>query len=34
VRHSLSPRQVAVHLAGGAIPWTRRRLHGKFRSAR
>jgi aconitate hydratase len=26
VRH---PRQVAVHLAGGAIPWTRRRLHGQ-----
>jgi aconitate hydratase len=26
VLHSLSPRQVDVLLAGGAIPWTRRRL--------
>jgi aconitate hydratase len=25
VRHSLSPRQVDILLAGGAIPWTRRR---------
>ena len=29
VRHSLSPRQVDVLLAGGGIPWMRRRLHGQ-----
>jgi aconitate hydratase len=29
VRHSLSPRQVDVLLAGGAIPWMRHRLHGQ-----
>jgi aconitase A len=29
VRHSLSPRQVDVLLAGGAIPWMRRRLNGQ-----
>jgi aconitate hydratase len=34
VRHSLSPRQVDVLLAGGGIPWMRRRSTGKFRSAR
>jgi hypothetical protein len=28
VRHSLSPRQVDVLLAGGGISWMRRRLHG------
>jgi aconitate hydratase len=32
VRHSLSPRQVDVLLAGGAIPWMRRRLHGQASS--
>jgi aconitate hydratase len=26
VRHSLSPRQVDILLAGGAIPWMRRRI--------
>jgi hypothetical protein len=29
VRHSLSPRQLDVLLAGGAIPWMRRRLDGQ-----
>ena len=29
VRHDLSPRQIDVLLAGGAISWTRRRLHGQ-----
>jgi len=27
VRHELSPRQIDILLAGGAIPWMRRRLH-------
>jgi aconitate hydratase len=27
VRHHLSPRQIDVVLAGGAIPWMRRRTH-------
>ena len=29
VRHDLSPRQIDVVLAGGAIPWMRRRLHSQ-----
>ena len=32
VRHSLSPRQVDVLLAGGGIPWMRRRLHGQVQN--
>ena len=32
VRHSLSPRQVNVLLAGGGIPWTLRRLHGQVQN--
>ena len=28
VRHDLSPRQIDVLLAGGAIPWMRRRIQG------
>src|SRR5262249_44962883 len=27
VRHELSPRQIDILLAGGAIPWMRRRIH-------
>jgi aconitate hydratase len=26
VRHEMSPRQIDILLAGGAIPWTRRRI--------
>jgi len=29
VRHDLSPRQIDVLLAGGAIPWMRRRAHSQ-----
>jgi hypothetical protein len=29
VRHDLSPRQIDVLLAGGAIPWMRRRIHSQ-----
>jgi len=29
VRHDLSPRQIDILLAGGAIPWMRRRAHSQ-----
>jgi aconitate hydratase len=29
MRRELSPRQIDIVLAGGAIPWMRRRIHGQ-----